>query len=585
MKKTLEPKINQNVKYDYDHPAVKASLKLISKNIDAKNARDSKNKIIKELFKAGFTIATPDGLKKIHSKMLVQAVMKFIGRMKPLDAQIHGTGVPQWMEDIVTDAVRTVADMGDFDNALRDKMGAFWNSILYGDAFTLMMSNTKGKGIPFYFDTLDNSKVYFNTKAVKFRGGRGNGVSQLLIIMPFTWAEAVKQYPKLAKIGGAGKFPASLDLSSGNYSDNNEINDDDTVEIGYFFDIENDCYSIMAGSAMTVLEEYWEDNYPFKLNDESYIPVMHHLCFPGVEDFSNQGIGDYVYELAIITQQLLNMGTVGALNEALPLDIVNIPQAKASDFFNQMLEADEMRLQGKRPYVAIEYDPNDPNASTISSQTLQTQYGTRWAQLIEMIEGELLKMGINLREADYKPNATATEILAVEQAQSQTIKQVMEFNASEYQFFYNVILNHIQNFVDFDDETPINLSVMPYAEDGTPINAEGLTLGAIAKELNQNNYFVKVNSRSGAIPSGVMQQAQIVNQLQSTPPGTRAHFMLLKDFSKLNDRDFSLEDFGYQAQQAQMPQRGAEVPEGVMVTGTERESINPYSSKREPAMM
>jgi hypothetical protein len=588
MPKTLDPQPNLNVKSEPDSPVVKAAIKLISDSNPTKTKRDQKNEVIKRLFENGFVVNSADGLRKVHSKMLTQAVLKVISRMKPLDAQFHASGAPQFMENIVTDAVRTIADKGGFDSALRDKGGAFWDVLLYSDAHTLMMGNPdEDSSIPFVFDNIDNAKVYVNTNATKMRGGRGKSVTRMLIVMPFKWCEFKEEFPEGAKIAGAGRLPSNLDdWASTEYSEYNQIRDEDIVEVGYLFDISSKSFVTMAGSAMTIIDEFYDEDYPFVKDNDCYIPVMQHMCIPSAEDYYNHGIGDYIYELAVLSQQLLNMGSAGVLNETLPIDVLNIPKQKASSFFNQMLSAQEERMQGKRPYVAIEYDPNNPGASQVQSQTLQTQYTNRWADLIKLLEGELQKIGINLYESEYSPNASATEIISVEQAQLSFVKQMQEFNASEYQFFYEVMLDMIKDFIDPSDETPVNITTKPQTEDGRILELEGITLGMVADELNKRDYFVKVNSRSGAIPSGIMQQQQIVQVLQSTPPGTPAYFRLLRDFSSLNDRDFTLEDFGYnpEPEQAEQPPQAEQTPQGVLPSQTDRERINPRSPIREAAL-
>ncbi len=64
-------------------------------------------------------------------------------------------------------------------------------------------------------------------------------------------------------------------------------------------------YTIFAGSACTVLEEYNGKDYPFiltkpnKKEGEAYIPVIHYYCMPSSEGFYNHGIGDALYTTLI----------------------------------------------------------------------------------------------------------------------------------------------------------------------------------------------------------------------------------------------------------------------------------------------
>jgi len=113
------------------------------------------------------------------------------------------------------------------------------------------------------------------------------------------------------------------------------------------------------------------------------------------------------------------------------------------------------------------------------------------------------------------------------------------------------------------------------------IRPDGVTLGMVRDELSKHNYFVKVNARTGAIPSNVLQQAQISKTLQFTMPGTPAYAKLTHQLAQLMDRDVSMEEF---APPQAAPQEGGEVPVEGDVTGTDRSKINVRQPQSEPAL-
>ncbi len=165
----------------------------------------------------------------------------------------------------------------------------------------------------------------------------------------------------------------------------------------------------------------------------------------------------------------------------------------------------------------------------------------------------------------------------------------MEYNASESKFAVEITIDFIKSFVRPSSKTPIQTTVKLETEAGGEIEVPPVPFGLIAKELKDNEYFVRINARTGAIPSNVLQQAQIVRTLQATPPGSPAFFKLLQQFASINDRDLSLEDFGFQAQQAAGPAQG--VPGGVdesleapAAAETERQLVNKGRLQEQPAI-
>jgi hypothetical protein len=587
----LDPEINLKVQDDTQDDAVQSALKLLQDNYSDKSEQDERNSRIQELFEEGFDVKSAYGPKKISSKKLYQAIWRTANRMKPLDFSVHGSARPEELEKIVTDGVSTVMTRGGYGGALRNKNGIFHKLLMYGDGFMQIGTNPrKGTNTPIQFRPVSNGNVYVDPYATAIRTETGSQeASKVCVIFSYPWSSAVDLYPELEKIGGPGKIPRSNTMEKDlerSYSQNTDMDSSDVTEIGYYYDIDNMNYTVFAGSSCTILEQHEKDEYPFIKDKQPYIPIVQFLCAPSTEGFYNHGIGAMLYDLALLSRRLLNLEAGHIEDNVYPDTLLYVPEGEASKFFNKLRAAREMRANGRKPYVAMEYDPNNPNSANVHAQSLLTNnLASEWQMMYQMIDKEIQRMGVFLDEADRGSSVTATQILAEEESANAFVKQIMEYNASETQFVAELTLDFIKQFVGKKDKTMLNLTTMVQLPGGGEIRPDEVTLGMVKDEIAKNNYFVKVNSRTGAIPSNIVQQAQISRVLQATAPGSPAYFKLMGQFASLNDRDIKGDEFMMQAPEApQGGQAGGEVAQAANPSQTDRMLVGANITEPEAAL-
>jgi hypothetical protein len=298
---------------------------------------------------------------------------------------------------------------------------------------------------------------------------------------------------------------------------------------------------------------------------------------PSSEGIYNHGLFDMIYDLAMLSSELMNMAIGHAEDNVYPITIINAPQGEASKFLNKLRVAHEMRQAGKKGYVVNEYSATAPGLSTTASTITTQSLFQEWQALYETFTREVARLGINLDEIDRGPNVTASQIIAEEESANAFVKQIMEYNASEAEFAADLTMNFISSFVEPTNTSSINMTTI-YENEGVQIRGNKFTLGQISEELQRYNYFVKVNARSGAIPSNIYQQTQITRLLQLTPPGTPAYLKLVEQFAKLNDRDLRAEEFGA------MQEIPSELKLSPEVAETERARVNPRTPQLQPAL-
>lgn len=594
----LDKPINKNVRSDLSNKAVQSALKIVSKNNDIKIIRDNKNLLIQQLIEEGFDVIDPKGTKKVSSKMLQQAIWRTVNRTKPLDFSIHvaemmDNQIPrEAIEQIITAGVSTVMDMGGYTRSLTGKEGVFQKMVTFGDGMMMVGTDPdKDQDSPIIFNPISNSNIYTDSYATSIRnGGWGRTVDKMIVIFSMSWAQAIEMYPKLEKRGGTGKIPRDSSFIKElerNYIQTFKL--DDMVEIAHYYDLSNKHYACFAGSQCTLLEEYKEDEYPWVLNGLPYVPVLQWMCMPSYEGFWNYGIGNILYDLAIVHKRLLNMAVSHAEDNVYPYALVNVPQGEAARFFNKLQLAGEMRAKGMKAWVPMEYDPSNPNSGRVSAESLTTQsLLNEWQILTEALTREVSRCGVVLDDTDRGAGFTASQVISEEENSNAFVKQMMEYNAPETKFAVELTMDMMKKSIRKTNKTPIRLSTdveIGKTQDGTPIQTKmnTFTLGEVADFLKKYEVFVEVNSRSGAIPSNIMRQAQIDRVLQLAPPNSPAWGKLQVARAQLNGQNLKMEDFIPAAPEGAPAGGPAGAPAGAPPSDTDRLQIPPRAGK-EPAM-
>jgi len=591
---TLDPSPSQNIGVDNsDNKAVKTCLKMIQATNNQKRTKDDKNSRTIDMIEAGLSAEAPTGARQIASKVLLQASEKITTRTKLLDFTIHGTGVPEYMETAVTRGISTVLDRAGFIEALAGKGGVFQTMPMFGDAFVhLGTTDEEDAGTPIEFTVVSNANVYIDAFATQMRGRKGFGAGKACVIFKYSFAEFSVMYPKFKKKVDVGDVPRNLSefedtKRSFEQQMEAEENNDNMIEVAHYYDINNKNYTIFAGKSCTVLKEYKKDAYPFVMKGRPYIPLIHFYCRPSFRGFYNIGISDMIYDVAVAMQRLLNLQLTHTNNSVLPPTIVNMPKGTAAPFFKALSVGSDAVAQGKIPFIPVEYDPSQ-GQSAINMQSLTApNMASEWQMMDERLTREVARFGINLDEIN-RGDVTATQIIAEEESQNAFVKQMMEYNATEIKFLVEVVMDVIMEFVDKDDKTPLNMTTKLKME-GVEVKPDSITLGDVAEELRTNNYFVQVNSRSGAIPTELMKQARVTRAMQIAQPGTPLEASLRKQFLDLNGIDYVEEEL-------QAPPQAPEEAGGItdaalsevsrpMASETDRLLVSPNTRKRElPAL-
>lgn len=589
---TLDPIPTQSgVKDQKDNKAVATFLKLIRDNDSQKSEIDQKNRLVRDMIESGFEIGEPTGPRRINTKKLYQAFWKTMQRVRLLDFTLHASNRAEHYEKMATDGITTMLRQGGYVSMFRDKAGLFQNGFGYGYAFGTF-GTREGKGVPFEFQALANDNVYVDTRATAMRSG-SKPVKRAVVITSMTWAEFAADYPEWKDKVMPGRIPRDTYSTELDQAEEQDQNEHDIIEVADGYDSISQTYVRFAGSHCVVMEEITGKEYPFKFMDKTrqeetpYIPVIHFKCMPSFKGFYDHGIFAAIYDLAMLYQKILNQMGNFTVEGVDPVRWISVPAGEASKVFAKWDAALQMRAQGKTPLVPLEYDPANPGGNQINAQALQVNSLINEAQIMfDRIDLEIRRFGIQIDEADN--NELATAILADEENANRFVKQVMEMNASEFEFIMKVVIDQIPKTVKESDDTLVQMTtkvlVDEQGEDPFMLDASSVTYGMISKELKEYPYFPKINARSGA-DMNKLKSAQIARVLQMTQPGTKAYFDLMAQFSHSNDIDQDQFAFGAQRQQPQQqPQGGQPASQDLAPepSATDALTINPRAAEQTP---
>ena len=539
--------------------AIDDALAMIGNMTTIKNRRDQRNFANQELLEMGQWTTEPVAPRFLESKLAWQAVEKMIQKTKFLDYQIHGTGRPEWAEKMVAKGITTVLENGGFDRAFSDKAGVKDKMYAFADVFVQIGTDAQNPENPITFNVLSNSNVYFDNYAITMRGGNnGSCVQEMAVIFSYPWAQATKLHPKLKRKGSPGQIPRDIAYNRElEKTWQQEVTDADITEICYYYNLTTQTYTVFGGAGCLELETKRGEAYPFMMDGKPYIPVIHFKCLPSSIGFYNRSLVDIIYDISISYRQILNQALFHAQDNINPYILLNLPTGESSEFFNKLAYADELRAEGQKGYIPVEYDAGGANG--VNAQPLTTQNNMAEFQILrEILTDEVKRIGVNLNDIDYAGNPNEMQILKEEENSQALAKRIMAGNRSEIKFLLECVMDFIAKYAQ-GSEVPLNLTttltmIDPETGESVDVKAEEANLGMVADELNNFHYFAEVDGQSGAEQSNVMEQTQIDRALSVALPGTPAYFKLAQQKAMVNNRDITVDELQPPAPEAPEPE-------------------------------
>lgn len=511
IKEQVEDKIAEN----NVNEAVSDYLRLIVDNtLNGKNEKDLKNELVSKLFKDGFEIHNPSGTKKISSKVVQQVMWRLMSKIKMLSTSLHCTGKDENEERITSEGVATVTKRGNLPRMMAGKDGVFWKAFLKGNGY-LRLGKDENSESPVSFSIIRRENLFVDRSATSIRGV--NPATRLCVIEMYDKKRAYNMWPELKENNICGRIPGTYD---GRDNKNQDFNDNEIVEVAWGWDLVEQQEIIFAGTQGFLIDEFRGKEYGYMKNKKPYIPVFSWMCQPNDEEFDDVGVGEMVYDLALIAAKLFNMELGHIEENVYPVTLINAPQAKVNELVEKMSMANEARAMGGKPFVAMEFGQS--GGTGVQAQTLLTQnLFNEWNVVWDRLYRELSRLGINVDDIERGSGITRGQVIAEEEASNAFVAQMQEYNSWETEEFIECVMEMIKENVSNSNKSPLNLLTDIKFPDGSskPITNE-ITMGQLAKTLKNGNWFAVTDKRTGYIPSDLTKMIQEERLLSMTPPNT-----------------------------------------------------------------
>lgn len=512
-----------NVQSDIDDERVAEALKLINSQFQAYSDRNTTLESLKQLDNDVFEVAEPTGRDKLPSGLPRQVINKILGQITIPSSSYHCDDASEYETVAVRNAIEYILDEGGFEEAFLSKPSIARDAFMYGDGFVRVGLDNEAN-VPVKFDNIDPTSLFVDSNATVMRTKRGTrSVQKIAMIDSFDYAQAVSMYD--AKFG-KGAIPRSTDLSrefiKTQQQDTNA--DENTVEICHYFDIsdkKNPVHMIFAGQNCTIIEENEGKSYPFWMDDKTpFIPVGQFLCFPSNEGFYNFGLLHVFYKYAKIRQQLINKLINQSLNNMSDINVLNVGMDDEGLYIQKIREAKKIREKGESPFII-----NDSGKEISITQLQREEFNQSLEQMYSDLDREIKRWGIDLDSIREGTSATATQIRLEAEAQSEFVQMIVDINTQFFEFIHQSTMAIIRKYVPKKDKrkVPVNVEMEKIKRDeqGETVGVEkdkmgqtvkeeykSATLGEISELLNEYEFRVEINTKTGVVEKDTLKTAR-----------------------------------------------------------------------------
>lgn len=535
----------------YKDGVVQSALALIAECNTTKTTQDQYNQIINNVLVESGRPIEPTSPRWIAAKRLTQGIRKTSARIKPLSWTLQGDETDEEDEIMITNALKEVLHRGNYDGSFTGKGGIIDKMLPYGDGYRLIYQNVESK-FPVGFKVVDNNNIYISTKATSFRNGNKN-VDRICIIFTGSARQFFAEFPKEKGRVTVGEIPRDFkykDLdqtwqqryaTQGGVTQGtpDDLENEEAMEWGYYFDCSKKEYVCFAGSDCTVLEKKVGDEYDWTFTDYegrevAYIPVTNYMCMPSYQGIYNIGLGGYLYDYTIVFRRTFNQMVSHVDQNAFPHTIINVPDGQEGQLFNLIENANIARMSGQNAYIPFTFTPGQQGGIANAQPILNGGDMGAAQQLMAIIDDEFRKCGVYLDEP-IDPSVTATQIQFNASNALVLPKEIMKYNAPEVEFEVLVAIDMIKKYVKDGDETPLMLNAkvkLPDGEMAVPAQKK-FTLGWLKAMLKKFNFRVVVDPESGANVNDVARMAMYQSILPQLPPDSEAAQAISKDLAFL----------------------------------------------------
>jgi len=532
--KTLRSKPNEKP-LKGDSAMVNDALDLKTRASDFREQEEGEWETITEEFEKTYLVDDTKGVRKQESSLLHLATTKTKGKLKMLDWRAHAQGKTDEEERIVTQGLINVAEKGGLAEAMDTAIDGI---TLLADSF-IHLSIDKDNKYPIQFKNVDLDQVYVDPFASVIRSSAGLRIAdEILVVYKTTldqFNEDFKDFKDFDRVA-TGDLPGDEDKRSLSETDHEDgETEDNTLQVGYYYKKSKKVFGIIAGGMGTELLNIQGDEYPFMKDGEAYIPVVHLQGYKRKRGLYGYSLGHLLLQESRQQRRANNWSDWGMIENIKGIRMVDIPTGKAGVFWQKLRQAEQALAAGRQGIITMERGVGDQSQVRVDKFASDpvTQEIERFNAKHDL---NVKRLGIPLDEVDRPASESATQTLAEETRADQFAQDFMKRNASQLKWMWELVIESIKEFVNKNDDTPLELTTeIEVGEDfarnalreaqnreQTPeefeleVQREAqktvkplITMGMLKEELSNNEYFIKVNALSGVVKSPVRELSEI----------------------------------------------------------------------------
>jgi len=561
-------------------------MQLITDVTDVKDKKEQTVHSAKDLYDNVINGEAPTKAEQLPSYLPVQLVNNFYSLIQVPDVNIINTGYIPELEVAMTKFLEMVVHDGGFKDLMEKGFSGFHQAAAYGDYYVLSHTavlNDKSsrkkvkKGEKFIeYQGLSVGNFFFNRRATSIRSNSvSQSMSRCLITTDMNIYEAERVFPGITDVAQPGDIPSTLqednptDLSS----DNQQAYDrQKSLQIGFFFDLPNQVFSIRAGSNNAEYKTVEGDDFEkafsiwWRGKQKPMIPLSGFNMIPRSETLYSSGLIETFYRIAVNEGLLQGSLTNNVLDSNFSPMILNVENAEAGKLLKQLKMGKNAMERGERAVIIPNEGSKNQTGGTGRTGRADVSFikpeeltGEN-ERLLAVYDRIIKRMGYNLDINFTDPNKTLGQTEIDIQSANRNISTILGNNSDFFEFNYSVAIDRIIKYGNENDDTvfgrDVKIDVQGEEVPLTRLVGQDLTVGFMVRLFKEakDTMRLQINTKSGNTFNDILESRSLRRRLQTSVPGSPEFLRIQSALSILNGgRALTQNDL--QGQGGELPQQ------------------------------
>lgn len=535
-------------------------MELIVESSDLKSQKEQAVRKCKEIYDNVLSGNTPTRAEQLASYTPVMLVNLFYMLNQIPDVRVTNTGLVEELNILLSKFIEDTVYQAGFQDLMNGGWSGYHQVATYGDYYILgstdVLNAKKGKkkvkkGEKFCeFQGLSVGNVYFNKEATAIHSNSiSQSVSRFMVVCDLNTYEAEKMFPKITDIALPGDLPTTLDSETDQRTEEQKTNENKSIQVGFFFDMFNEVYSIRAGSNnaeyLRIEGEEFVKNFSmwWRGKQEVRPPIANFGLYPKSEGIYHAGLIETFYRIAI-NEGLLQGFMVNNLldiNNA-PIMLNGVDGMRANDVLKQWKRGMEEMAKGNRAVIIPTLGGTDVapvgqnNIGYLTPASATADNERQFAKFEQIVK----RMGWNLDYNFSDPTKTLGQTELDIQNVNKNVASIIGMNLDFFEFVYSFAIDRIIKFGDENDDTvfgrDLAIDIAGEQVPMTEVTGQDITVGFLVKLLKsvKESLRIEIDAKSGTAFNDLLETRNLQRMLQVLPQGSPQQLRALSALNMVN---------------------------------------------------